>query len=144
MVMQHYILSAYHITALFSVIALTVSAHHISGWGRSPLCLCIHDVTLCIMTPRDWHLWHNIHLCEQWIDVHSPEKHTKIIGNHSTCRLSLLNNCVVGFNVIFMYFYTGNKFIPYWAHCLTHWGRDKMAAIFQMTFSNTFSWVKMY
>ena len=29
-----------------------------------------------------------------------------------------------------------------WA--LTHWGWDKMAAIFQMTFLNTFSWMKMY
>ena len=27
---------------------------------------------------------------------------------------------------------------------LTHWGRDKMAAIFQTKFSNAFSWVKMY
>ena len=27
--------------------------------------------------------------------------------------------------------------------CLTHWGRDKMAAIFQTTFSNAFSWTKM-
>ena len=26
---------------------------------------------------------------------------------------------------------------------LTHWGRDKMAAIFQTTFSNAFSWMKM-
>ena len=26
----------------------------------------------------------------------------------------------------------------------THWGRDKMAAIFQMTFSNIFSWMKMH
>ena len=26
----------------------------------------------------------------------------------------------------------------------THWGWDKMAAIFQMTFSNAFSWMKMY
>ena len=26
----------------------------------------------------------------------------------------------------------------------THWGRDKMAAIFQTTFSNAFSWMKMY
>ena len=25
---------------------------------------------------------------------------------------------------------------------LTHWGRDKMAAIFQTTFSNAFSWMK--
>ena len=27
---------------------------------------------------------------------------------------------------------------------LTHWGRDKMAAVFQTTFSNAFSWMKMY
>ena len=27
---------------------------------------------------------------------------------------------------------------------LTHWHRDKMAAIFQTTFSNGFSWMKMY
>ena len=27
---------------------------------------------------------------------------------------------------------------------LTHWGWDKMAAIFQTTFSNAFSWMKMY
>ena len=27
---------------------------------------------------------------------------------------------------------------------LTHWGRDKMAAIFQLTFSHAFSWMKMY
>ena len=27
---------------------------------------------------------------------------------------------------------------------LTHWGRDKMAAFFQTTFSNDFSWMKMY
>ena len=27
---------------------------------------------------------------------------------------------------------------------LTHWGRGKMAAIFQTTFSNAFSWVKMF
>ena len=27
---------------------------------------------------------------------------------------------------------------------LTHWGWDKMAAIFQTTFSNGFSWIKIY
>ena len=29
-------------------------------------------------------------------------------------------------------------------HLLTHWGRDKMAAIYQTTFSNAFPWMKMY
>ena len=27
---------------------------------------------------------------------------------------------------------------------LTHWGHDEMTAIFQTTFSNVFSWMKMY
>ena len=27
---------------------------------------------------------------------------------------------------------------------LTHWGRDKMINIFQMTFSNAFSWIKVF
>ena len=27
---------------------------------------------------------------------------------------------------------------------LTHWGREKIAAIFQTTFSNAFSWMKMF
>ena len=30
------------------------------------------------------------------------------------------------------------------ARHLTHWGRDKMAAISQTMFSNAFSWMKMY
>ena len=30
------------------------------------------------------------------------------------------------------------------ASLLIHWSRDKMAAIFQTTFSNAFSWMKMY
>ena len=51
------------------------------------------------------------------------------------------------------------KYVMSWAlfsHCcpfvrgsitespFTHWGRDKMAAIFQTTFSNAFSWMKMF
>ena len=32
--------------------------------------------------------------------------------------------------------------MPYYP-CLTHWGRDKMDAISQTTFSNAFSWMKM-
>ena len=31
-----------------------------------------------------------------------------------------------------------------WLSLKTHWGRDKMAAISQTTFSNEFSWMKMY
>ena len=30
-----------------------------------------------------------------------------------------------------------------WSGCLTHWGRHKMDVIFQTTFSNAFSWIKL-
>ena len=33
---------------------------------------------------------------------------------------------------------------PPYSFQLTHWGRDKMAAIFQTTFSNAFYWMKIY
>ena len=38
------------------------------------------------------------------------------------------------------------KWLPFCLslNVLTHWGRDKMAAIFQTTFSNGFSWMKIY
>ena len=32
----------------------------------------------------------------------------------------------------------------YTLHLLTHWGQDKMVAIFQTTSSNVFPWMKMY
>ena len=35
-------------------------------------------------------------------------------------------------------------FHQWMGHHLTHWGWDNMAAIFQRTFSNVFSWMKMY
>ena len=34
--------------------------------------------------------------------------------------------------------------INYGRNYLIHWGRDKMAAIYQTTFSNAFPWMKMY
>ena len=48
--------------------------------------------------------------------------------------------------IICIYKYLIYYIKTYTARCpwLTHWGRDKMAAIFQTTFSNVFSWIKMY
>ena len=37
--------------------------------------------------------------------------------------------------------YTNKPWHPF---MLTHWGRDKMATIFKTTFSNAFSWTKMF
>ena len=53
----------------------------------------------------------------------------------------------LGLNVLYIPLYHVNVIIspcPYPIHALTHWGRGKMAAIFQTTFSTSFSWLKMY
>ena len=39
---------------------------------------------------------------------------------------------------------TAGTVMPLSGYCISHWGRDKMAAIFQTTFSNAFSWLKMF
>ena len=39
---------------------------------------------------------------------------------------------------------TGDGKLILGLYVLTHWGRDKMATIFQTTFSNAFPWMKMY
>ena len=36
------------------------------------------------------------------------------------------------------------KFYWYGHPCISHWSRDKMAAILQTTFSNAFSWMKVF
>ena len=38
----------------------------------------------------------------------------------------------------------GRCYLPLWNISLKHWGRNKMAAISQTTFSNALSWMKMY
>ena len=39
---------------------------------------------------------------------------------------------------------TGGEYLPTGTSALTHWGRNKMAAIFHTTFSNSFSLMKIY
>ena len=50
------------------------------------------------------------------------------------------------FQIVTIYFILCNAFSgSFWKHvALTHWGRDKMAAISQTMFSNAFSWMKMH
>ena len=57
----------------------------------------------------------------------------------------IMNMCTVPL-WCFVVVWLGHPHISGFLHwlTLTHWGRDKMAAIFQTTFSNAFSWMKMY
>ena len=52
-----------------------------------------------------------------------------------THKFNLFNNCT-NVNMTWMF--------ECLIDILTHWGRDKMAAIFQTTFSKAFSWMKMF
>ena len=65
--------------------------------------------------------------------------------------------CVCWFSPIYVKWYYLWRWAErhYWIMCsvdsyvfpkrnLTHWGRDKMDAISQTTFSNAFSWIEMY
>ena len=47
-------------------------------------------------------------------------------------------------NIVYPPVDANTSIIPATRQWLTHWGRDKMAAISQTTLSNSFSWVKMY
>ena len=47
--------------------------------------------------------------------------------------------------ILTMGFESNNHTVGQWRNVLlTHWGRDKMAAIFKTTFCNGFSWMEMY
>ena len=65
-------------------------------------------------------------------------------------NISLANNNISnGFELIQMatlphYCYICDMWMLHSDWFLTHWGRDKMDAIFQTTFSNGYSWMKMY
>ena len=51
-----------------------------------------------------------------------------------------IHEWVVTFCIILQY----QNITGCWDFSLAHWGRDKMNDIFQMTFSNAFSWLKMF
>ena len=56
---------------------------------------------------------------------------------NNRCRLTKTKqnvNYIILFPIVIVIFW----------RILTHWGREKMVAIFQTTYSNVFSWYKMY
>ena len=69
-----------------------------------------------------------------------------------TTKLDIFSSKFLWLSTILFYFLDLNG--PKWLQricmkssgiwVLTHWDRDKMVAIFQTTFSNAFSWMKMY
>ena len=75
----------------------------------------------------------------------------KLFNKHSSGRWSEMSWCYCDNTVIRTSWgavVTKYRYLIMWWPCsgptLTLWGRDKMPAISQMTFSNAFSWMKMY
>ena len=75
------------------------------------------------------------------------------LANSVACHIyyMLHNLAECGVDLSVLTFHTIDKLarLSHWwlggvAMILTHWGWDKMDAIFQTTFSNTFSWMKIY
>ena len=104
-----------------------------NGWH------CNKSSTLCIFSPRTI-----------FLELHYIYIHIKV---HATWLCNRYQ-CIT---FVFVYVHVNRQ--TYWIthmvsqilvnNCsghdsLTHWGQDKMAAIFQTTFSNEFSWMKMF
>ena len=54
--------------------------------------------------------------------------------NINMCQIGYVLDSMISLNVLYTITFT----------CITHWGRDKMDAISQKTFSCAISWMKMY
>ena len=52
------------------------------------------------------------------------------------------SNWITAIQTFYQIWISGPRSVIQWL--LTHWGRDKMAAISKTTFSHAFSWMKMY
>ena len=96
--------------------------------------------------------------CDDWDDIYTLSYYHHQIGimNYNPCielrwRFPTHKSGLNGFRVVLsgtqicsdsntLWFVAVNEALV----TLTHWGRDKMAAIFQTTFSNAFSRMKMY
>ena len=63
---------------------------------------------------------------------------------HRTAYLQYISRNVHTIPVLLWWMVDLHMCQPILPVCLTHWGRNKMAAFFQMMFPNAFSWKKLY
>ena len=123
-------ISLSNISNQFYVIQILLSA---IWWPfcADPIVLIHHHQTFIILT---FSVWMPIIGCP-----YLPNKAT--VSHDSSIQLTCKCGAVLSFmTVIMTRIINGTPTIP----PLTHWGPDKMAAISQTTFSNAFSWMKMY
>ena len=95
------------------------------------------------LTPLNWQAWKCICITEMQILWY-----WRNICNWLPRKLSfwllLVQKKIIKMAIFPFQWRKTTQFVSSVLCCLTHWGGDKMAAIFQMTFSNAFSQMKMY
>ena len=82
-----------------------------------------------------------IHLSlQRLLAVCHSQQRVQLIWLLNPCSLWILQHCPAILQLSTYWRINGTLNI----HRLTHWNRDKAAAIFQATFINAFSWIKRY
>ena len=125
--------------------AIVVVIYHVlrKWWyGSTFLCICFSEINKCKIQSSAIITWSNIVriLTGTEAGCQSDAGSTKDTpASYGVCfvniceekdRVTMAPHCIGHFVQASM--------------CLTHWGRDKMDAIPQMTFSSAFSWMKMF
>ena len=127
-------------------------------WFR--LFIMSQNVTSFTSTTKTHNLYSPVHEKTKWnklfwnsLTFFFIKIYSKRINSHVTCPNWLRNTHSVLIKLL-RYFGKAayrSRFIrlcrhrmPFGNSTLTHWGRDKMDAISQTTFSNEFSWMNMY
>ena len=123
------------------------------GWAHSRNDPCIEPVIMCETASIMNNLWHIFNII---FDVSTTIKdtlwHIRPMKKCPTKTACIMNNSYEDIDI-----YIVSLSARQVAECqkihhglltqvcfLTHWGRDKMAAVSQTMFSNAFSWMKMY
>ena len=78
-----------------------------------------------------------------WILYNYTQLDTKIGQTYISWLILTTSGAASDENFIKMNTSPFSVWVP-WVSVLTHWGRDKMVAISQTTFSSAFSWMKMF
>ena len=123
----------------FTILHLThnIQSEVIERWAKESLSVRIPELTMC-------------HVNTLWIHNHGGFGMTTLVTDAQDTIVHLRLDLEIGG---FPAQKNGNRWPPHmWTninkveaskHVLAHWGRGKMAAIFQTTSSNEFSWMKM-
>ena len=108
----------------------------VSWWDMERAQHAAHNSKFEKMRHSGWWQW-SIHMVEDGHHLRkSPNHHPRVLSSNTG------NTSDSDSMPLFVMFITYQLYASIWTYDLTHCGRDKMATIFQTTFSNAFSWMK--